>query len=345
MESIQAVREAIENLSTDEKIDDGQYLTLMNHLKSVYEKLGKNERNEPSESENNFISWREHQRRERNEANDLLTRLRALTNELFYTEVIPDGYFGTMASTILKYISVFDGVLISLKNQDNSFGENRLLVADEWIIEKITILGMKIWKDLNAREIFLSNPLVRKRNILSLFLRRDELLARKRFDYQTEGGWTRILSDLSLPFYTSKRIIRRKNKESFVARDAMSLGKYHPITLTMRFHHHPNVVVNLYTDKVQLGRSNIAPNIYMIMMEIIRMERWVDEPMEKLIFGIQNRSPFFPFSNNTTYPKLKVSGITAHTRDKQRTYEDSHSESRFSITYTTKYSREEEQKE
>lgn len=348
MESIQAVREAIENLSTDEKIDEGQYLALMNHLKLVYEKIGKNERNEPSEPENNFISWRENQRRQREEANELSDRLGSLMRELFNTFEIRTNYFGAMAPTILKYIPIFDGILVSLKNEDNSFGENHLLVVDEMRVGSITDLGMKIWIDLNAREIFLSNPLVRKKNIsYSLLCRdRDEFLGGKRFDYQTEEGWTRILSGLSLPFYTSKRIIRRNHRESFVERDAMSLGKYHPITLTMRFHHHPNVIVNLYTDKVQLGRSNIAPNIYMIMMMIIRMERWVDEPLERLIYGRNNRRPFSSYMEDTYFPKLKVSGITAHTREKQRTYEDSRPESRFTIAYTTKYSNsKEEQKE
>lgn len=354
MDSIQAVREAIESLSTDEKIDEGQYLALMNHLKTVYQKLERSERKEEriefvvsgngggNGGMGNVMEYIEEMLMLEDEQKEDIPRpvihrrvvglgWRDARDDLF---ILPNDYFPVDGEEIKVALVMLRNAIRNHWNDVRDFQHHTLADIPQMFIRWILRGGVGIWRDLEVREIFLSHATVRRLNLERVLERRRT----SRKAHYTLGGtdddWALLLKDAHLPFYTKRRV---NKKGECVDVEAKTLQKLHPITLTLRFTPTMGMEVELYTDKIQLGRSDIIPTLSQIMIEIVRVEGWNDVPLEKLIkyagWGLIKSSS----EMKREYPKMKVSGITAHTREKKREYDCANG--LITITYREKYAK------
>ena len=327
MESIQAVREAIENLSTDEKIDEGQYLTLMNHLKSVYEKIERSERKEdaPVVRENRGVFV------QRVIVDTPIRNYLFMLNEMFQN--VRGDYFPVLPETRTGMVYLVERLVRSLTSEGNPFCEDTLEDVPTSMIRQILVRGSEIWRNLDAREHFLSHPKVRE-NGLDMILMRKKVVLRYIKDYHgtdtTRGELARTLKNLNLPFYTTKRVARNDTIEDM---EEKTLQKLHPITIAFHIPRRPNIMIDAYTDKIQLGRSDIIGKLCRLMMGQILLSVWTDIPLERVI-DVMGDGILRGNESKTLYPKMKVSGITASTREKRREYDCS---GLITITYRAKY--------
>lgn len=354
MDSIQAVREAIESLSTDEKIDEGQYLALMNHLKTVYQKLERSERKEErvefvvsgngggNGGMGNVMEYIE-EMLEDDQKEDLprpVFRRVVVSqqdwliaqNELFHN--LPQDFFPPDREEIKVALVTLRNAIRNHWNDVRDFHHHTLEDIPQPFIRWLLRGGVGIWRDLEVREIFLSHATVRRLNLERVLERRRTYRKAHYTLDATDDDWALLLKDAHLPFYTTRRLNKRGE---YVDVEAKTLQKLHPITLTLRFTPTMGMEVELYTDKIQLGRSDIIPTLSQIMLEIVRMEGWNDVPLEKLIkcagWGLIKSSS----EMKREYPKMKVSGITAHTREKKREYDCANG--LITITYREKYAK------
>lgn len=325
MDSIQAVREAVEKLSTDEKIDDGEYLSLMNHLKSLYEKLDRSNRSEHNNTENSHIMIVRHNERVMEEKENETMLL-----DLFQ---YPHSYVG---NRLLKL--VYDGVML-YTDENNPFALNPLVDVEKKHIIYMVSLS---WRHLEAREIFLSNKVVRK-IILENMIEKKKLFMIPKFSCETEEDWARNLYLCDLPFTNTTRVVVSRGKiKDYKEIDESILKKNHPITLSLKFKDKSVMELNLYTDKIKLGSvSRVTYNIYRIMLNIIITERWVEKSittlLQQLIYSCTDREgELSNFPRWNTVPSLCVSGITGKTRAKSRMYED-YQYKLYTISYKAKY--------
>lgn len=328
MDSIQAVREAIENLSTDEKIDEGQYLTLMNHLKSLYEKLERSERKEdvPVVSENRRII----QMNPSPSVRDYLFMM----NEIFQN--VRGDYFPIIPETRTGMIYLVEALTRSFTSGMNTFREDTLENVPKSMIRQILERSADIWRNREVRECFLSHPKVREHALdLMLTKKKDVIRYTKNFygENTTHGELARTFKNLNLPFYTTKRITRNDTIEDM---EEKTLQQLHPITIAFHIPHRQLMFMDVYTDKIQLGRSDIIGKLCHLMMGLTLLSGWTDIPLERVI-DVMGDGLLRGNERDISYPKMKVSGITASTREKRREYD---CRGLITITYRTRYNAE-----
>lgn len=321
MNSIEAVRDAIETLSTDEKIDEGQYLALMNHLKKVYEQIERSERKEDIPILNTgayraMALWEQQEE----------TGLNDITLQLSKISLWGGQYPLRRNETNVTAIRIIcDGI----RNPD-TFHQQGLEEVPKHILTLLCDMKWERWASPEVREIFLSNYVVRRRIIkLNSRLKKDDVTVPRFYrGVNTDAdGWTRLLHANSiLPFKTLKKMNRQGE---VVDRNPADIKKLHPITLRFNIPNHPVEDLHLYTNRIQLGRSHINPLLCELLISLIHQEGWTDVPMEYLIKARQMDS------NTITTPKMIVSGITATTREKHRFYTCCNS--MITITYDKTY--------
>ena len=304
MNSIEAVRDAIETLSTDEKIDEGQYLALMNHLKKVYEQIERSERKEDipvfnTSAQRAMALWEQQQE----------TGLSDITLQLSKTSL----WYGPW-HTILRNEENVTAIRIicdGIRNPD-TFRQQDLEEIPKNVIRLLYDMPSEDWASPEVREIILSNYTVRRQNITFnlCFKRINSYTSSHSIFPSNTDEWTALLHDNPIvPFKTLKKMNRRREMVDRAPRD---IKKLHPITLCFNIPNHQVNDIHLYTNRIQLGRSNINPLLCELLISLIHQEAWTDVPMDYLIMAKQ--------MVKITTPIMVVSGITATTRNKHRSY-------------------------
>lgn len=331
MEHIQGIREIVEKLAGDEKMDDGQYLEVMNRLKSLYER----------EEEKKQPAIRADWAMEFSSGDVPVFRLpdgeQIAENTRNLSRIFLRHHFVGLSSDDIPDSPEHHTAVEELSHGlvDNTIATHSLEGITDVVLFIILRRGVGIWLDVEKREALLSNPLVRAKWLNEGLASRTYHMRKKiRKAYKTEGmtenDWTDLLSHIGVPLYTT---MRKKRNGEFVPRDPQQLQKYHPITLSLSIPNHP-IEMTLYTDKIQLGRTYLSPPLCYVMLEITHAERWYDVALEGMIDGaIEGMSAYYPLD----YPKMVVSGITAQTRDKLRSYVCA--KGLIRLTYQTKYSK------
>jgi hypothetical protein len=304
MEHIQGIREIVEKLAGDEKMDDGQYLEVMNRLKSLYEREEKKD-DPPAVSGGHFVHIR---RIPVAESVRLLhhyfvnmTREKVHCNEFaelmpLFAEALEDGTMATRTDICKDFIG------------------------------SILYWGAGVWRNLDHREMVLRNRHYTD-HLLESHTR--HLGYDRGFrcykNYKPNGEmseycWERLFHYEYIPFYTTKRVFRKDWRD----REEKELKKLHPIRLSLKIPNHP-IELDLYTDKVKLGATLVSRPLQKLMLAIVRLEGWTDVPLEHLMLDC---------GANLT---LEVSGITAQSRDKERRYTGVFG--MVEVVYLTKYSK------
>jgi hypothetical protein len=304
MEHIQGIREIVEKLAGDEKMDDGQYLEVMNRLKSLYEREEEKKDDPPAVSGGHFVHIRripvaESVRLLHHYFVDM-TREKIHCNEFVelmprFAEALEDGTMATRTDICKDFIG------------------------------SILYWGAGVWRNLDHREMVLRN----RHYTDHLLESHTRLLGYDRGircykNYKPNGEmseycWERLFHDW-IPFYTTKRVFRKEWRD----REEKELKKLHPVRLSLKIPNHP-IELDLYTDKVKLGSTVICKALQALMRSIVITERWTDVPLERLLFAC----------NQT--PRMEVSGITAKSRDKERRYTGVYG--MVEVIYQTKYSK------
>jgi hypothetical protein len=322
MEHIQSIREIVEKLAGDEKMDDGQYLEVMNRLKSLYER-----------EEQKGPSFREDFRMEFASGDANAVRVSESERRSFVRRIALDEpmrlfhhYFvGLSRNDVSCDGSHFHEVMPKLAEalEDGTMATRTDI--SRHCIGSILYWGAVVWRNLDHRELVLRNrhytdyeleSHTRFRNYTaSMYIYRGY----KPNGEMDEYCWERLFHDW-IPFYTTKRVFRKDWRD----REEKELKKLHPIRLSLKIPNHP-IELDLYTDKVKLGATGICRQLQKLMLAIVRLEGWTDVPLERLMFDC---------GLNLT---LEVSGITAQSRDKERRYTGVFG--LVEVVYLTKYSK------
>ena len=329
MEALNVIREAIESLSAEEKIDDGKYLELMNHMKTVYGSMPQPRPEAdgipvviqrisapPEQFTTRFINRYLIVPQVVNE--DLLIHLFGDR----FDEV--DGYtsneFALTLDTILKdngeeynagLYNLFERYFTTSSIGShfyNTLHRNNIQWRDEAILEKYINLAV-------IREKTISKNIWHKRWIA------ESLLVIN--DPTSPDQWAKMMYKMGFTFMNGMKHCLRKNEAT--ARTEAELKKLHLVRVEWRMNERENMTVNLYTDKIQLGRTRCVPEMYRMAVIYALLFPEFNAPLERFLHRMDGRTNISPF------PVMFMSGITAHTRNKNRTYKQYDGD--FTITY------------
>lgn len=331
MEALNVIREAIESLSAEEKIDDGKYLELMNHMKTVYGSMPQ----------------------PRPEADGVprpIVRERIAEPPMLITDEVRQRYFlipynehnvmwgqrwyETRDYTPDGFAQTFDELMKA--NGDYGLGlynlfERYFTVSNigntfyNFIMRDENKVG---WIDADMRERFFSLPIIRNKNIEYALIRKkamvDCLLVIK--DTTNPEDWAKLLWRMGFHFMNGFRHTNRNNGETKPRTEA-ELKKLHLLRVSWRMNATQNMEVELYTDKIQLGRTQCVQAMYRMALIYALLFPEFNAPIERFRYRMMGQRV-------SQYPVMSMSGITAHTRNKNRTYIQKDGD--FTITYISK---------
>jgi hypothetical protein len=250
--SLTAVYEFIQLLSDEDKIPEGDYLKMMNHLKGVYAQI-------PAAP----------------------TPLPAMGGAGGASPLpIVSGYFNRVITTVTSvstplraYLEGPTAATAAALNAALLTSNGRILLA------QINYVG---WRDLEARERFLALSNVRRDAIESAEGRKQRIRipAAKRWlaggIMGTADDEARHLANIHFPFFTDRKVSHGKVKER------AGLNKLHKLEVTFQFGKEYQKRW-FYTEKIQLGRSAITGDLYRWMLTEAIIDGRQGYPMERFI--------------------------------------------------------------
>lgn len=349
MENITAVQEAIENLNQDEKINEGTYLSLMNHLKVIYGKLEHQIAPRPTitfphrQTTTNielppnypFSSYRKVLSDysfliERGRPYDIPTPqdnidMVMLHHKYFATNLEEQSHtYEWYGSTHqLRFLRALDKYLSNTDESQTQQVRDEIYTNWEWggmpLIRRLfkyeTKFDMRLWKDPEMREKWLSHPMVRNQNIRLVEEYKNEirkLLVLMRDE--SDENWSVLFYSLYFPFFNHLQPKKKRNNEwEFKERSETEIKKLHSIKITYKLSAEEHIELELYTDKIQLGRSPIVGDMYRMALVLSLLY----DTKSKIESYIRKQHDWMGIYQ---YPKMTTSGITAKTRNKARTY-------------------------
>jgi hypothetical protein len=340
MEALNVIREAIESLSAEEKIDDGKYLELMNHMKTVYGSMP--QQHAPQQYAIDFIPRPVAVAPPMESMRDVV-RHRYFTTGIQANQL--EGFWGgewvenaNGGYTRDEFAITLDCML---KGEDDVGLINlfeRYFVASEIGNCFYTFImrdGNRVsWKDADMREKFLSLPVIRNKSIVYALLRKESVMEclLKIKDTTNQEHWAKLFYHMGFHFVNGIRYTVRNNGEA-KPRSEAELKKLHLVRVSWRMNATQNMEVNLYTDKIQLGRSQIVGSMYKMALIYALLFPEFNAPVERFKYRMGGTNAYGEH-RVSQYPVMAMSGITAHTRNKNRTYKQKDGD--FTITYISK---------
>lgn len=337
MEALNVIREAIESLSAEEKIDDGKYLELMNHMKTVYGSMP--QQHAPQQYEVDYIP------------RPVAVAVPPPMEDM--RDVIRHRYFTTGLQE--NQMTAFWGMFWEDNQDGNGYTRDEFALTLDCMLKGEDDLGLinlferyftaspigdtfytfimrdtnKVsWKDADMREKFLTIPIIRNKNIDFVLIRKKHMAERlmRVKDPNDPEHWAKLFYHMGFHFMNGIRYSVRNNNEAKPRTEA-ELKKLHLIRVSWRMNMTQNMEVNLYTDKIQLGRSQIVPQMYHMALIYALLFPEFNAPIERFKYRMIH-------DRVSPYPVMSMSGITAHTRNKNRTYKQRDGD--FTITYISK---------
>jgi len=352
MEALNGIREAIESLSGEEKIDDGKYLELMNHLKTVYAVIPKAEEADKSVIRRTIIVNRENMNivggyepyipYERQPAIHNVYNIHTRYFSVPYDLNRMNGMWGQNEEESSVFATAFDDYMKNADPSEPDFGYFKERLEPYFVPSQHTngyvltayLLRTEnkyVWKDADMREKFLAIHFVRNQNI-NLTLTRKNVMANILYpmsDTMDRVKWAWVYKLAFFPFANENTIRKKSNKDADITvKSAEELKKLHLVRLKWKMGE-TNVETELYTDKIQLGRSPINPDMYRLGLVFALIFPEFKAPIERFVRGVLHES-----DSRRNCPILETSGITASTRNKSRTYKQYDGD--FTITYISK---------
>jgi len=342
MDALNVIREAIESLSAEEKIDDGKYLELMNHMKTVYGSMP--QQHAPQQYAGDFIPHPVAV-----PVAPPMELMRDMIRHRYFTTGLQEnqlgGFWGGEWVENARGGYTRDEFAITLdcmlKGEDDVGLINlfeRYFVASEigncfytFIMRDTNRVS---WKDADMREKFLSLPVIRNKGIVYALLRKASVMEclMKVKDTTNQDHWAKLFYHMGFHFVNGIRYTVRNNGEA-KPRSEAELKKLHLVRVSWRMNATQNMEVNLYTDKIQLGRSQIVGSMYKMALIYALLFPEFNAPVERFKYRMGGTNAY---GNHrvSQYPVMSMSGITAHTRNKNRTYKQKDGD--FTITYISK---------
>ena len=333
MEALNVVREAIESLSAEQKIDDGAYLELMNHLKTVYANMPQPR---PVALERDAGDAGD-----AGDANEVVVELSAnvqlydMYDKYFITQMTTENRYRLWGQTweqtrhhnSLDFAKLLDAILqgnmqpttmrdFERYSLESSFGRN---------FNDFLIRNKVVWRDANMREKFITLPVVRY-NTLSCMLQRKQCVGRliKWAGNETAPHWAKVLHIGGIGFMNTMKYSNQT--EVSTQRSEAELKKLHLVEVRWQLGEQV-VMMRLYTDKIQLGRTKCIKSLYTIALTASLLHPEFNAPIERFLYRIDNK-------DTQECPVMQMSGITANTRTKGRSYKQKDGD--FTITYISK---------
>jgi hypothetical protein len=348
------VREFVEGLSADEKIAEGDYLSIMNHMKKVFDAIPPAQ---PKHVDGPYLGVLQHV------INGPTTRQRAmdLWDKLFnrsYNYIVSDRSewmpFSNMSwEEILNLLTMIDSYLTDPENPDKVLAMYNFLITQDGISWKLNMgyWNLAMWKDFNHRDIWLNNPVVRKENLDRMLRRKADMADLIKIWGESENGslnLSKVMCRCHVPFqgeWDARRGVwaaltdKEKSKlHSITVSLALSAPKSGQMRETVKF--------KAYTDLIQLARGKHTYGIYQMAVAYAIISDYTGTiPMETipldnlLLYSNGERLKYYSRyygmwrDNNEGKMLLDTSGITAHTREKRRRYVDANGV--ISIEYTS----------
>jgi hypothetical protein len=352
MENITAVQEAIENLNQDEKINEGTYLSLMNHLKVLYGKLESQIAPPPRETTGTFGSvfngtlpadypYPTYRRVIRLNLPDNTPELNIEATMLHCKYFSVSGelndFYGIVSATeLVDFLRILD---VYLTNDDENLittladgveeRRNRVEALCRYLFWYEKKFPRGIFKDTTMREKWLHLPYVRKYNIRLAEERKQGFrIPLVVLEGETYEKWSRVFFDIGFHFFNKiKCRWERRNTYTYSERTTEEINKLHKVSIDIKLTETDRFRLHLYTDKIQLGRSPIVQGMYRMGL-ILSLFYNINAPIEKYLLRMSEEMMY------NRFPTLKTSGITAKTRNKARTYEVGDED--WTITYKSK---------
>ena len=333
MEALNNLREAIESLSSDEKIDDGKYLEMMNHLKTVYGAIPTEVKPPAWVNEVPVVEeW------------DFFRDLHRRYFTTIYCENVRNEMWGNPLTigrqrgdrdAWARFPLVFDSVMRGLGGEEEfaimweTRGANLI-----YYLHREELFD-DVWKSDEVREKFLSLPCVKKtslNNRLRCHKRLQGILCPRIVGraptYGSDAYWHKMMTDVHFPFTNGFKWA--EDKEDPFRMEALSEAqrkKLHNVRITFHMNENDNINWELHTDKIQLGRTACVYALLEMKFVLAMLHPELNTHREAMLCEMKRQRKF-----GYTCPRLAVSGITANTRTKSRTY---HWRDDFTITYTS----------
>lgn len=340
MEALNVIREAIESLSAEEKIDDGKYLELMNHMKTVYGSMPQQHAPQHADYIPRPIA-----------IEAFVAPPMAMTDTIrhrYFTTGLQanmlDGFWGHEWDEEIHHGYTRGGFAETLdemlkSNGDWSLGLYSLFeryFSDTNIGNHFYTFimreGNKVsWKDADMRERFISIPVIRNLNIKYVILRKKIMVERLCIMKDTGNAeqWAKLMYKMGFCMFNQFSYNGRKAETK--PRSVAELKKLHLVRVSWRMNPTQNMEVNLYTDKIQLGRTQCVGAMYCMALIHALLFPEFNAPIERFKYRMGMGGTEYRVSQ---YPVMSMSGITAHTRNKNRTYKQKDGD--FTITYISK---------
>lgn len=321
MENINAVREAIETLNHDEKINDGTYLELMNHLKSLYEKLDRTEVKQFADVRPSIVFHRTRVLETMDESIDRMAKYFRGNGWMRDWDGDSSRPFHTEETTFIRAVDAY------LSNTDDALNDSvRQAVSESMNYTHSSRLHYYLfrnetkaqWISSEMREKWLRHPRVRDR-LITISLADKEAIIRGVviMSSNSDENYAKYFYQNSFPFCNEITAIKRRGDWDIEARTPTELKKLHRIRIVYKLNDSKQRVLELYTDKIQLGRSPIVAKMYRLALVLAIAFPNESSPIERYL--LQLNPTITPFN---LCPNLITSGITAKTRNKARTYTD-----------------------
>jgi hypothetical protein len=346
MNALTNVLEFVEDLNTASKITEGQYLDILNKLKEIHNSIPAPRVYEPPPIVRDTVPFH----RQAPEPADSLSQYR----ETFVNLYAKRGYvsydrlrsflFGGVRHLNADFERLFflcyntptpENVAafkqaFEMPQTEGSVSPYR--VGDEFI-RVMSYMCSSLFKDADKRGAFLQLAFIRKSQLKTVMFKKQQIYNKMKFlpndnctIKEQQPLLTRLLHNCGVPLYNQFRVSR----DEVIKRDTKKL---HKIKLRIEDTY---IDFDLYTDRVQLGRTCMSEGIYnlalCIYVQNIESERVKYMPIERFLVGIN------PLANVQKPPKLTTSGITASSRNKNRTYTyANNNKNEIVLTYDCKY--------
>lgn len=360
MDNLNAMREWVEELSANEKIGEGDYLSIMNHMKKVYEAI-------PPPAPK-YVDTRDHA--------PTHGPVGELVRGLMDTVVLKWGlmfkadmvHCGVRGFSVWNYagfefpvqrrvetMEMLESYMANPTNPVNVMAMTEFLqtrVGEHWI-KQLGYYNRGLWREETHRDIWLAIPLVRKYVIENVLEKKKHMASLlKKWSATDDGGLnlSHVLDELKVPFEGDYQW----GKDKWVARTDEEKKKLHAVRVNVRLGSHDTATAGhapasmdfkCYTRYIQLARGHYTNPIYTMMVGLaLLMDLEEEISMTKinldtlLLYSDSERQSYYQRygnmwrNNNDGKLLLDTSGITAKTRDKKRTYVDANY--RISIQYT-----------
>jgi hypothetical protein len=187
-----------------------------------------------------------------------------------------------------------------------------------------------IFKDADMRNKWFEIPYVRKYNIrLAEDRKQGFRIPLVSLEGETDEKWSKVFFNIGFPFFNQLKCRwERRNTYSYKERTTEEIKKLHRVSINFKLTETDELELDLYTDKIQLGRSPVVQSMYRMGL-ILSLFYDINAPIERYLLRMSEEMNYHRF------PTLRTSGITAKTRDKARTYEID-DEKDWTITYKSK---------